>query len=146
MRSRPRADDHVADVTRRRLDALIAELAEARGEAPDPPRWSSSEPVDELRRDRSERLDAPGRHAHRPLPARGRLAGWVGDRLPAGLQGRAPLGWAQLGLVALVVALGLVAGAWWLVRAGGSPGPPGGVAPPRPVTASASPTPETTAS
>jgi competence protein ComEA len=63
----------------------------------------------------------------------------VGDRLPAAFQGRAHLGSAQFGLVALVVALGLVAGAWWLVRAGGSSSSAGDIAPPRPVIASATP-------
>ncbi len=145
MRSRSSADDQVADVTRRRLDALIAELAVARGETPPdhaepvPPRSLSSERLETT-------AEPPGKHAHRPLPARGRLAGWIGDRLPVGLQGRAHLGSAQFGLVALVVALGLVLGAWWLVRAGGSSSAPGDVVPPRPVTTSAAVAPSTTVS
>lgn len=59
------------------------------------------------------------------------------DRLPASVQGRAHLGSAQFGLVALVVAVGLVVGAFWLVRSGGSPGGAGEVAPPRPAIAPA---------
>jgi competence protein ComEA len=142
MRSRTSAEDPVADVTRRRLDALIAELAAARGDAPPPP---TSEPARAVPAppDRgalpTEAAIVGGRHAARPLTVGRRLAGWVGDRLPTALQGRAHLGSAhlgsaQFGLVALVVALGLVAGAWWLVRAGGSSDGAGDVAPPRPVT------------
>lgn len=104
----------------------------------------------------------------RPLTARRRLALWLEDRVPPVLQRRAPgasgplttvgvgtgragpghqgagrvgsghLGSAQFGLVALVVALGLVIGAWALVQAAGSSGGAGEVAPPRSVTAPAS--------
>ena len=59
--------------------------------------------------------------------------------MPVSLQGRAHLGAAQFGLVALVVAVGLVVGAWWLVRAGGSSGGAGEVAPPRPAVAAGTP-------
>lgn len=80
----------------------------------------------------------PGRHARRPVTPAQRLTGWIGDRLPPVLQGRPHLGSAQVGLVCLVVAVGLVLGAWWLVRAGGS-GVAGDVVPPQPVTAPSSP-------
>ena len=80
------------------------------------------------------------------MDPRSRVTGWLGDRLPPSVQGRLPapaaglgsahLGSAQFGLVALVVAVGLVIGAWWLVRAGGSSGEAGELAPPRPVVAS----------
>jgi competence protein ComEA len=143
MRSRrPSSDESVADVTRRRLDALIAELAASRGETPaaavadavaEPERPS---PQGAAPSDRPA-PPSPGRHARRPLQPRRRLAGWVDDRLPASMQGRAHLGSAQFGLVALVVAVGLVAGAWWLVRAGGSSGGAGELAPPRPAVSSA---------
>ena len=73
---------------------------------------------------------APGRHARRPVPVGGRLTGWVADRVPVTLRGRVHLGAAQLGLVALVVAVGLVVTSWWMVRAAGREGT---VAPPRPV-------------
>jgi competence protein ComEA len=138
MRSRPTSDESAADVTRRRLDALIAELAESRGEVP-PPRSAEPEAPSSavIASESPEQRPAPGRHAHRPLTARRRLGGWVDDRLPAALQGRAHLGSAQFGLVALVVAVGLVVGAWWLVRSGGSSGGAGEVAPPRPSVASA---------
>lgn len=58
------------------------------------------------------------------------------DRLPAPWQGAPHLGSAQFGVVALVVSVGLVVGAWWLVRSGGSAEPPGDVVAPRPVVAS----------
>src|SRR5688500_8009465 len=100
MRSRATLDESVADVTRRRLDALIAELAAARGELPPEPGAGPS-PVETA--ERGAGRPPAGRHAQRPLNARRRLAGWVGDRLPPALQGRAHLGSAQFGLVALVV-------------------------------------------
>jgi competence protein ComEA len=128
MRSRPTSDASVADVTRRRLDALIAELAAARGE--EPPRSDPGTAPAPVQPARNRALT--GRHAQRPLKARRRLAGWIDDRLPGAVQGRAHLGSAQFGLVALVVAVGLVAGAWWLVRSAGSSGEAGDVAPPRP--------------
>ena len=151
MRSRPTSDDSVADVTRRRLDALIAELAVARGEEPPVPEQAVPEQavpdaavLDAARatpaRSHGRRVppdERPpgGRHAQRPLRTRRRLASWVDDRLPAAVQGRAHLGSAQFGLVALVVAVGLVVGAWWLVRSAGS-SEVGEVAPPRPTVSS----------
>jgi competence protein ComEA len=132
MRSRPAfddSDDSVADVTRRRLDALIVELAAARGELP-----PERAPVEAG--EQAPTSGRPGgRHALRPLTASRRVAGWLSDRLPPALQGRAHLGAAQFGLVALVVAVGLVVGAWFLVQAGGSSDGAGEVAPPRPITA-----------
>lgn len=135
MRSRHSTVDSVGDVTRRRLDALAAELAEAQGETPPPVRERGPAGTDEPSR------SLPGRHAQRPLSSRRRFAGWVDDRLPAAVQGRAHLGSAQFGLVALVVAVGLVVGAWWLVRSGGTSGGAGEVAPPRPAVASVVPSP-----
>lgn len=85
------------------------------------------------------------------MTARRRLALRLQDHLPASLQARTNLGSghlgsAQFGLVALVVALGLVAGAWALVHAAGSSGGAGEVAPPRPVTGPAPGTPTAPAS
>ena len=138
MRSRPTSDESVADVTRRRLDALIAELAVTRGEEPPPPADESGDvaapkPAGSLPQPAgSAPRPSSGRHARRPVKPGRRLAGWIDDRLPPAVQGRAHLGSAQFGLVALVVAVGLVAGAWWLVRSAGSSGEAGDVAPPRP--------------
>ena len=128
------SDESVADVTRRRLDALIAELAAARGEEP-PPSPPADEPSDVAAPQPAVPRPTTGRHARRPVKPSRRLAGWIDDRLPPAVQGRAHLGSAQFGLVALVVAVGLVAGAWWLVRSAGSSGGAGEVAPPRPAAA-----------
>jgi competence protein ComEA len=147
MRSRTTPDARTADVARRRLEALTAELLAARGEAaPD---------LDDQRDDPDEPADgsspAGGRHARRPVPAPRRAVDRVADLTPAGarplLGARPHLGAAQVGLVALVVALGLLLSAWWLVRASGEPGE---VAPPRvsaavPATPSAPATPSTPA-
>jgi competence protein ComEA len=65
---------------------------------------------------------ATGRHARRSLGIADRLAGWVGDRLPVTVRPRPHLGAAQMGVVLLVLALGLVGGAWWLVRSSGGAG------------------------
>ncbi len=149
MRSRASSSD-VADVTRQRLDALIAELAVTRGEtptpvekmaqpsAPAPTSTATTMPRSSSRPPTTRGPVRPGRHAQRPVRTRSRLAGWIDDRLPATLQGRAHLGSAQFGLVALVVAVGLVVGAWWLVRSAGSSGGAGEAAPPRPTVAAVS--------
>lgn len=137
MRTRPSTDDPQGDVVRRRLEALIAELEQGRG-APPP----GHAPVPPPLADPAGPVPERGRHARRPLTVAGRVGGWVEDRLPPALQGRAHpgahlgahLGSAQFGLVALVVAVGLVLGAWWLVRSGGSSDEAGDVAPPRPVS------------
>jgi competence protein ComEA len=132
MRSRPTPDARTADVARRRLEALTAELVAARGEALD----DADVPAEELdlaAHDEAPAASAGGRHARRPVPASRRVVDAAADRAPAGartlLGGRPHLGSAQVGLVALVVALGLLVSAWWLVRASGDG--PGEVAPPR---------------
>jgi competence protein ComEA len=134
MRSRPTPDARTADVARRRLEALTAELVAARGEAPaadDPGGADGSHGHgDDVA---ATGPAAAGRHARRPVPASRRAVDRAADLTPAGarslLGGRPHLGAAQVGLVALVVALGLLLSAWWLVRASGDG--PGDVAPPR---------------
>ncbi len=133
MRSRPTPDARSADVARRRLEALTAELIAARGEAPDASddrREATDEPADS---GAPTTPGASGRHARRPVPAPRRAVDRAADLTPAGarslLAARPHLGAAQVGLVALVVALGLLLSAWWLVRASGDG--PGEVAPPR---------------
>lgn len=59
----------------------------------------------------------PGRHARRSVGGWGLLGGWFHDRLPATLQGRVRLEPAQLGLLALTLAVGLALSAWWVLRA-----------------------------
>jgi competence protein ComEA len=148
MRTRPTPDARTADVARRRLEALTAELAAARGEAP----VAVHDPDDPDAAGPSEAAGvgvAPssgGRHARRPVPVARRFADRAADLTPGGVGTvaalRPHLGAAQMGLVALVVALGLLLSAWWLVRASGEG--PGEVVPPRVnATAPASPSPPT---
>ncbi len=129
MRSRSPHDDHVADVTRRRLEALVADLE--LGGPPDP--VGPGEPAVESDPDSAEVQS--GRHAQRPGgPSRGpaaRTAAWCSDRLPPVLRSQPGLGSAQVGLVALVVAVGVVLGAWWLVRGRGEELAAGEAVPPR---------------
>lgn len=55
-------------------------------------------------------IPIPGRHASRRA---GRVLGWA---LPATLRGRLALGPGQVAVVAVLVALGLAATCWWIVR------------------------------
>lgn len=152
MRSRP-ADDRVTELTRRRLAALTAELAAARGEdvvVPGPPSPSlvpdglldgvaaeEAAPDNLFPGGALPRPVLPGRHAHRHASWQNRLTGWAGDRLPPALANRPHLGSAQAGLVLVIVAAGLVLSAWWLLRAGASGA--GAEAPPRPSVAAPAP-------
>lgn len=109
------ADQHqLDDLARRRLDALIAELGGRPVELPDE---RAEPPVRALWDDAPPR----GRHAHRPLSASARVGGWVQDRLPETLRGRVALGPAQVGLVALVLACGVLWAAWATSRTGPEP-------------------------
>ncbi len=118
MRTRRHPDDRVAELTRRRIAALTGDPVTP---APTPAPVSapvSSVPVAVSGPVRPVR----GRHARRPVPPAARLVAWTGDRLPEPLRGRVHLGSAQLGLVALVVAVGVLATAWWLLRSSGGAG------------------------
>ena len=126
------SDEPAPDLARRRLAALAAELAAARGEAPQEPPADSPAVV----------TPPSGRHARRPVTPVRRGLGWLADRLPPVLQERPHFGAAQVGLVCVLVSVGLLAGAWFLVRAGGA-GADGELAPPRAV-ATVSPTPSAT--
>jgi competence protein ComEA len=158
MRSRSSAQNHAAEVARRRLELLSAELAAIRPATvppPEPLRDGSGEPssdpfhpVDPL--DRLDPLAAvahertpgravpprPGRHAARPVPGRA-VAGWLEDRLPAALAGRVRISAAHVAAVAVLVALAMVLLAWNAVRAGD----PGDLVPARSSTALAPPAP-----
>src|SRR4051794_9022035 len=144
MRSRP-ADDRVTELTRRRLAALAAELAAARGEVPAdalPLAEPAVEPPDggtqagQPAGVAQARTSGTGRHARKPPGVLPRAARWAADRLPPALTNRPHLGSAQAGLVLVIVAAGLVLSAWWLLRAGGAPG--GVAAPPRPTVSGSS--------
>ncbi len=136
MRSRRSVQADVAEVARRRLELLSAELAEIRPAPVDPPsrgaRGGSGEPsASQARRGDDSGTDptdpavgdvspppGPGRHAHRGVGLRAAVTGWVSDRVPPAVQARAGLRAAHLVVVLLAV---LVAGAltwWWLGRGG----------------------------
>ncbi len=131
MRSRRSVNDHVAEVARRRLELLGAELAAIRPDPDAPPASAVGDgsgeptllPAGQVGPDapapacapaRSARPGGPGRHARRRP---GLVGGWLGDRLPPALQGRVRMGASQLTVVAVMVAAALGALAWWSVRA-----------------------------
>jgi competence protein ComEA len=123
MRSRKASQMEVAEVARRRLELLSAELAGIRPGPVDPP-------VPGGRDGPGEQPGAPvgaatspphpGRHARRGLTPGTALAGWLHDRLPPTLQGRVQLGASHLTVVALIVAAALAATCWWVIRADGA--------------------------
>jgi competence protein ComEA len=103
----------IDDLARRRLDALLAELGGEPRPGPGP-----------LRAEREslwEEAPRPGRHAHRPLSTGARVGGWLQDRLPETLRGRVTLGPAQLGVVALLLACGVLWAAWTTSRTSPEP-------------------------
>lgn len=132
MRSRRPSSEHQETVSRR-LALLSAELATARpgspgGRTPDPDAgewWAGHTRVSSGESDRFEVMAAadteetvdeapmipvPGRHASR-------RARWVlGQALPSTLRGRLALGPGQVAVVAVLIALGLAATCWWIVR------------------------------
>jgi competence protein ComEA len=148
MRSRKAGNEQVAQVARRRLELLAAELAavqpsgsagagaldDGRGAdtRSDPGAGADTAAEADLRTaaatDNPPPYDPPapapdvppGRHARRSVGARGLVLGWLQDRVPATLQGRVQLGSSHLAVVALLVAGALAVTAWWVVRAGGA--------------------------
>lgn len=130
MRSRNPASDQVAEMTRRRLELLSAELAglRARSEHPAAPTRppGDAEPGEPTPSTRTAGAGEtapgepvrPGRHARRAPASADRLGGWLHDRLPPALQGRVQLGASHLTVVALLVAVALGASAWFVLRAG----------------------------
>lgn len=133
MRTRRNDRDEMAAIARRRLELLSAELADLRSEvaeraAADPtvadrtpaePRPGGA-PAPEVGSATAGEAAPPGRHARRPVARPARLGGWVHDRLPPTLQGRVRLTTGHLAVVALLVAAGLAATSWWLLRADGT--------------------------
>jgi competence protein ComEA len=143
MRSRRSAHEQVAEVARRRLELLSAELAEIRpdpvdtpvrrdrggsGEPPgdDGPAWRETPTPEPSRRDAPVQGAGPGRHAHRPVGLVAGVSGWAQDRLPPTLQGRVRMSSAHLVVVACLVLAGAAVTAWWVTRADG----PGQALPP----------------
>lgn len=128
MRSRRSAQEEVAEVARRRLELLSAELAEIRPTPVDPPsrgvRDGSGEPpgssvTADPAAGGASPPPGPGRHAHRSVGLPASIAGWAQDRLPAPLQGRVRLTAGHLVVVLLVALAGGVLTWWWLARADG---------------------------
>ncbi len=141
MRSRRPTSDQVAEVARRRLELLSAELAEIRPDPVDPPvpgsRDGSGEPskrpalptvpptaplsalptAPPTGLPTRASLPGPGRHAHRPVGLGAAISGWTQDRLPPALQGRVWLSGTHLAVVGLLLLGGLALTAWWVSRA-----------------------------
>jgi competence protein ComEA len=131
----------MAEIARRRLELLSAELAGLRAtlrveQEPAEAETPASVVIQEtgagaLELGLSEAVpgepDGPdagrlsrGRHARRPVTRAGRVGGWVHDRLPPTLQGHALLSASHLSVVALLVAAAFAVTAWWVVRADGA--------------------------
>lgn len=117
-------DQRVAEVTRRRLEALAAELG-VQVDEPGP-----TEVVTPEEDPAAEAVPRPGRHARRPVAGPRRLALWASDRIPPGARPRVDLGAAHVGLVALVLAVGLLATAWFVTRSSSGTTAPPRVSPP----------------
>jgi competence protein ComEA len=113
---RPADQLQIEDLARRRLDALVAELGGEPPAAPTPAH-GHEEPGSTIWDDEPPR----GRHAHRPLPATARVGGWLQDRMPETLRGRVALGPAQLGVVALMLACGVLWATWATSRSTAEP-------------------------
>lgn len=123
MRSRRTSSEDVAEVARRRLELLGAELAGTVRSLPPPSETDEWLDPDRGVRDRTADPGSdfrPGRHAHRRSGVTRRLGGWLHDRLPPTLQGRVGLAPSHLAVVALMAAVALAVTAWWVVRAEGT--------------------------
>ena len=140
MRSRRTANEQAAEVARRRLELLSAELAAIRPDPVQPPSHSGRDGSGEPPASGVSEVAAgdvgvvargrPGRHASRPVGRATLLGGWLEDRLPPSLQGRVRIGAAHLAALAVLVAAVMAALAWNAVRAGD----PGDLVPARSVT------------
>lgn len=147
MRSRRSANEDAAEVARRRLQLLSAELAAIRPDpGPEPPSGPGRDGSGELsaapggERPLAQALpphpavpgpnDGAGRHAARSVGRVASLGGWVQDRLPAPLQGRVRIGAPHLAALAVLVAAVMAVLAWSSVRASD----PGDLVPARSLT------------
>ena len=142
MRSRTPANEQVAEVARRRLELLGAELAGIRGDLPDPRTAAPDGPGEPLPAAPAPHRAPSGRHARRSVGLAASLGGWVHDRLPATMQGRVRLGATHLTVLAVLVAAALAVTSWWVVRAAGhGPDMSTAAAVPRPTPVLAAPSP-----
>lgn len=147
MRRRER--EQVAEVARRRLELLSAELSAIRpasvsepGPAPDaeweedePDFWTRQEPplVGPAGLGVPAPVPPPGRHAHpRRAGPRDRVSGWFGDRLPDALRGRVALSGQHGAVVLALLGMALAVAGWLALRSGADSAV---VPPPRLVTA-----------
>ncbi|HZJ07475.1 MAG TPA: ComEA family DNA-binding protein [Nocardioidaceae bacterium] len=151
MGSRKAANEQVAEVARRRLELLSAELAGIRGSLsvdgsadgdPEPTAQASTAQAPTGAQPASAITDATdpattGKHAHRSIGLVGRIGGWAHDRLPPTLQGSVGLTSTHLTIVSLLVAAAMAVAAWWVLRADGA----GTVVPTAVQQSSAAPTP-----
>lgn len=114
--SRPRAHApaQAEELARRRLDALLAELAGDPGHPPPGP--EQPDPQLSSRDDTGQLPPVVGRHAFRPLPRGTVWGGWIEDRLPDTWRGRVRLGPAQVGAVAVLLSVGVLITAWSMTR------------------------------
>jgi competence protein ComEA len=117
MRSRSLASQHDAAVSRR-LELLTTELAEVRRDDSWRPDGQTRiravpDPIELDDEPAPTPVPLPGRHASRRASA-----SWA-DLVPEGLRGRVALGAGQVGVVAVLVAVGLALTCWWLLRSGG---------------------------
>lgn len=103
-------DPRLADVVRRRLAELTADPT-PRDRAATPGLAGERVETNSANAANSETSPPAG-----PSPRSARIAAWLRDRMPATLQGRIHLGPAQIGVLAIVVALGLASAAWWVLR------------------------------
>jgi competence protein ComEA len=121
MRSRRSGNDQVAEVARRRLELLSAELAGLRSDR-EGPAWPEDRPDPEPRQEQPAPRHSgglPGRHAHRSVGVLGLAAGWLQDRLPPALQGRVRMSAAHVVVVTVLAVAGAAVTGWWVARADG---------------------------
>src|SRR6476646_3264251 len=134
MRRRER--EQVAEVARRRLELLSAELSGIRPAA-QPEEWEDDEPDFWTREEpplvgpaglgvpapmhapAASPVRWPGRHAHpRRAGPRDRMSGWLGDRLPDALRGRVALSGQQGAVVLALLGVALAVAGWLALRSG----------------------------
>lgn len=133
MRTR---SDH-REAVARRLELLRVEADPDRPPPPDGEPWWETAPVVELASSvvddpGAPAVPVPGRHAaRRRWSPSGWLVGRAEEAVPATLRGRVGIGPWHLTVLALLVAAGLAATVWWVVRGDPSvvPVPSGGAAP-----------------